>query len=269
MDGTPPHLSPTQGVLSGAWDVYKAHFAHFATIALAVYVVVSVLGLVLAGLLGIVGALLAAIISVVGIFWLQGAYVKAVEDVRDGRVDLSVGDTFRGAQPYIGTVAIAGILAGIGIFIGLLLLLVPGLFLMTIWSVLVPVIVLEDRSVGEAFGRSRELVKGHGWNVFGLIVLTVLILVAASIVIGLVLSPLPERAQAFLADLVSGVIVGPFVAIAWTLLYFGLVGRGAPPAAGELGSTTHGYTAGGYGETEASTPPPPPDQPEPPPPPSY
>ena len=28
-------------------------------------------------------------------------------------------------------------------------------------------IVLENRGAIEAFGRSRELVRGHGWNVFG------------------------------------------------------------------------------------------------------
>ena len=69
----------------------------------------------------------------------------------------------------------AGILAAIGIGIGFILLIVPGLYLLTIWSMLVPVIVIEGRSAGEAFTRSREVVRGNGWSVFGLILITFLL----------------------------------------------------------------------------------------------
>ena len=55
--------------------------------------------------------------------------------------------------------------------IGLVLLVVPGLFLITIWAVIAPVIVLERAGVFESFGRSRHLVKGNGWQVFGVLVI--------------------------------------------------------------------------------------------------
>ena len=63
-----------------------------------------------------------------------------------------------------------GIVAGIAIGIGFLLLIVPGLILMTIWSVAAPVLVLERAGVFASLGRSRELVRGNGWQVFGVIV---------------------------------------------------------------------------------------------------
>ena len=69
--------------------------------------------------------------------------------------------------PLIG----AGILAGIGIAIGLILLIVPGLFLLTIWAVIAPVIVIERTGVFGSFGRSQQLVKGNGWQVFGVILI--------------------------------------------------------------------------------------------------
>ena len=56
---------------------------------------------------------------------------------------------------------VVGILAGIAIAIGFVLLIIPGLFLITIWSVIVPVIVIERTGVFDSFGRSRELVKGQ------------------------------------------------------------------------------------------------------------
>ena len=58
--------------------------------------------------------------------------------------------------------------------IGFILLIIPGLFLIVIWSVVAPVVVLERPGVFAAFGRSRELVRGNGWNVFAVIVLVFL-----------------------------------------------------------------------------------------------
>jgi hypothetical protein len=52
--------------------------------------------------------------------------VKLVQDVRDGRRDHSVEELFEAAAPYIGMLILNGILAAIGIGIGLVLLIVPG-----------------------------------------------------------------------------------------------------------------------------------------------
>ena len=61
--------------------------------------------------------------------------------------------------------------------IGFMLLIVPGLILLTIWSVAAPVIVLSARRW--ALRRSRELVRGNGWPVFG-VILILLVLVGAA-----------------------------------------------------------------------------------------
>ena len=66
-------------------------------------------------ILGWVGGLLAAIISLVATFWVQGALIKAVEDVRDGRADFAIGETFEKMRPFLASIIVAGILAGLGI----------------------------------------------------------------------------------------------------------------------------------------------------------
>jgi hypothetical protein len=231
-------VNPTSGVLSAAWDLYKAHWRHLAPIALVVYIALGVIAALLAAVFANwLAGLLSAVIAIVGAFWLQGALVKAVADVRDGRADMSLRDTFASAWPHVPAVAVAGILAGLGIALGLLLLIVPGLVLMTWWAVIIPAIVLEDKSAAESFSRSRELVRGYGWNVFGVIVLTILLLIVASIVISLILAPLDDWLQEFLSDVISGTLIAPFVAVTLTLLYFRLrdakeqVGQPQPPAA--------------------------------------
>ena len=210
-------------MLSETWAVYRRHWQHLLPIAFVVFVALAVITAVLDAVLvdwaaGIAGA----IIGIVGTYWLQGALVKAVEDVRDGRADLSLGETFAAVWPRVGGIIVASVLAGIGIFLGLLLLVIPGLVLMTWWVVIIPVLVLENASAGESFGRSRELVRGYGWNVFGVIVLTILVLIAAEIVLAIILSPLNDWVRSFVSHIVSGTLIAPFVAVAWTLLYYRL-----------------------------------------------
>jgi purine-cytosine permease-like protein len=175
--------------------------------------------------------ILGAIISFVGWYWLQGALIEAVRDVRDGRTDLSVSETFSRVQPRLWSIIGAGILLGIAIGIGLLLLVVPGLILITIWIAVTPAIVLENRGIGEAFGRSRELVRGHGWNVFGVIVLTILILLGVSILLSIILSPFADWLAGLIAQLVNSVVIGPLVVTVWTLVYYRLKGKEETAAA--------------------------------------
>lgn len=215
-------MNPTSGVISEAWSHYKGHAGHLLPIAFVVYLVVALISAILTAAIGLLGALLGALISIVGVFWVQGALVKAVEDIRDGRADLSLGETFDAVKPRIATITGAGLLAGLGIGIGLVLLIVPGLILATLWVLIIPVIVLEGRSAMESFGRSTQLVRGYGFQVFGILVLTLLILIGVGIVIGLLLVFLPEGVRTFLSDVISGTITAPFIVLVWTLLYYRL-----------------------------------------------
>src|SRR6186713_745439 len=99
-------MTPTDGVISEAWNLFKAHWRHLVPIAFVVYVAIAIVGLLLALLLGWFGALLGAVISLVGVFWVQGALVTAVEDIRDGRADLSLADTFGRVRPQLGAIVV-------------------------------------------------------------------------------------------------------------------------------------------------------------------
>jgi hypothetical protein len=215
-------VSPTDGVIREAWQLYKAHWRHLLPIALVVYVAIAIVGALLTLILTWVGAIIAALISIVGLFWVQGALATAVEDIRDGRADLSLGETFERVRPQLAAIIVAGILAGLGIAVGLVLFIVPGLVLMTWWVLVIPVVALERVSAGDSFGRSRELVRGYGWNVFGVIVLTILVLIGFGIVLSVVLSPLADWLQSSVSSIVSGTLTAPFIALVWTLLYFRL-----------------------------------------------
>lgn len=224
-------MSPTNGVIGEAWDLYKAHWQHLLTFSFVVYLGVALVGALLGTVFDVwLAAILGALVSLFAFFWLQAALVKAVDDVRDGRADLSLAETFDQARAQLASVAVAAILAGLGIVIGLILLIVPGLVLLTWWAVIIPVVVLEHRSAGEAFTRSRELVRGYGWGVFGVIVLVVLLLIGFEIVLRILLSPLQDWLQSFISPLISGTLTAPFTATVLTLLYFRLRAAKETPA---------------------------------------
>lgn len=231
-------MNPLSGVLGETWKLYKAHAAHLLVIAFVIYLVAAVLAGLLALAGGVIGALLGSIIEFIAAFLLQAALVKAVQDVRDGRADLSFGETVSAATPYIWPVAGASILAGIAITIGLILLIVPGLFLITIWAVIVPVIVIERSGALASFGRSHQLVRGHGWHVFGTLVLVFLILIVVDILLGLVFSALPTLWRTGLSTVVSGTVIAPFLALVVTLIYYRLSGANGrqDPANGDFGT---------------------------------
>ena len=221
------------GVLGEAWELYKRFLVQFFVTAFVVFAVLDLLSALAAAAAGdgvaagVFWGVIAFTIGVVGYFWVQAALVELVHDVRDGRADRSVGETYRTVQPRLPAVIAAGVLAAIAIGIGFLLLIVPGLFLLTIWSMLVPVIVIEGRAAGEAFTRSREVVRGNGWSVLGLIIVTFLLVAIASAVIRLVFSPLPDFLDNWIGSLVAHSLTIPFAAAALTTAYFHLTARAA------------------------------------------
>jgi hypothetical protein len=208
-------------ILSRTWELYRAHWRHLIPIAAVIYVPLGAVSALLA-LAGWPGVLAANILSLAAIFLVQGALVKAVEDLRDGRTDLSIAETLGHAGGRLAVLAAAGLLAAIGILVGLALLIIPGLVVLTWWLVLSPVIMLESRGVADGFGRSRQLVRGSGWPVFGVALLTLLILLAFSLALGIALTPLGGAARGFLQAAIGNSLAAPFAAVAWTLTYFRL-----------------------------------------------
>jgi len=218
-------------VFERIFEIYRDQFTLLIPAALVVFVPVAIIsGLIYAGDVGILGALIVAAIGTIATYWFQGMVVEAARDILDGRRDHTVGSLVRAAVPVIGPLLVAGILAGIAIGLGLLLLIVPGLFLLTIWAVLAPVIVIERRDALSSFGRSRELVRGHGWQVFGVIVVLFLLQFVVTAVIQALANSVADSVVGYsLADLIVRLLVAPLSALAAAVLYFELKAlRGEP-----------------------------------------
>jgi hypothetical protein len=209
-------ISPSS-VVSRVWEIYRDQFAVLFVSGVVIYVLEFVINLVLSAAVGIILALLFWALTVL----YQGMVVNLVQDVQDGRRDHSVGDLFRSVEPVFWQLLAVSVLAGIGIAFGFVLLIIPGLILLVMWSVVAPVVVLERPGVFAAFGRSRELVRGNGWNVFGVIVLVFLAVVVISIVAGLATDSLGAVGRALVQWVVNAALA-PVAALSASVLYFAL-----------------------------------------------
>jgi hypothetical protein len=241
-------------VIRRVFDIYVDQAPVLLPASAVVFVITGIVtALLVAAAPGL--SLVALLLSILATTLFTGMVVELVADVQDGRRDHGVGDLLRAVTPVLGRLILVGIVAGIGIVIGFVLVIVPGLILITIWSVAAPVVVLERPGGLAALGRSRELVRGNGWQVFGVIfVLFFLILIVSFGVEAAANSA--GTAAGLIARVVIGVLTGPLSALAQAVLYFELRRVKGAPATGDP------LAAAGAGPVPAAGPPAPETSPE-------
>ena len=156
-------------ILRRSWELYRGHSRHLISIAAVVFVPLGVIAARLA-LLGWPGVLVANLLDLAAIFLVQGALVKAVEDVarrpaltsawpRPSATRASASAAGRRRHPGHGRASC----------VGLPLLIVPGLVLLTWWLVVSPVIVLESAASCDASAAAGRWCAGtagrcSGWS---------------------------------------------------------------------------------------------------------
>jgi hypothetical protein len=79
---------------------------------------------------------------------------------------------------------IASIVAGIGVAIGTIFLVIPGLYLMVRFRLVVASVMIEDSGPIEAIKRSWALTEAHAWTIFG--VMAVTFVASALLIVGVI-----------------------------------------------------------------------------------
>jgi len=105
-----------------------------------------------------------------------------------GRV-VGIVEALRRGLSRFGAIVGLAILVGCGIWIGLILLIVPGIMFALRWSVALPACVVEGLGPLASMKRSAQLTKGHRWKLFGIFLLLWVVSALAGLLIGLLLKP--------------------------------------------------------------------------------
>lgn len=217
-------------VINETFSIYAQNAVVVLASSVAVFVVVGVVSGLLQSGGGILLQALGGIVRIAGAAFYTGLMVRLVEDVRDGRRDHSLGTLMSSAAPAILSLAVFGILFGIGVTIGLFLLIVPGLILITFWCLGAPAIVVERVGPIAAFGRSWRLVHGNAWPTFGALLVMLLFIVVIGVVLSIIATPIGDGAI-IVANVIANVLTAPLFAIAVSVMFFDLGGRRSSPAA--------------------------------------
>ena len=216
-------------VVSTTWSLLTANFGHYLLLSICLLGIPTFLfnTFIFADrfysmgvMAGIGGTLIYSVFSLV----LQGSIThSAIEELNQRSVSFqgSVSATLAKLLPLI----FLSILMGLGVGIGFLLLIVPGIFLSIIWVSAVPVLISERVGVFDAFGRSVRLTEGQRWRILALVLIVLVIGTALNFVIGLLTSSMyyissySPSLMITLMEAIGGVITARFGSIGSAVLY--------------------------------------------------
>ena len=123
-------------------------------------------------ILPLIGVVVSSVVS--------GAVILAAYDSKLGRA-INIPAYINRTLGFIFPIIVLSIAFAIIMYIGLFLLIIPGIYIAARFSVLVPAIIV-DGAGWSGMGRAQELTKEYRWPIVGALILIALALIAVSLV---------------------------------------------------------------------------------------
>src|SRR5436853_1411101 len=192
----------------------------------------------LSALLGALFLLIAVIFLVNIIFSTiaQGSAIKlASEQVTKGQAN--IGESVRFAVSKLLSIWALSIIVGILVVLGFIALIVPGIILAIMFSLALPVLLIENRGVTESMARSRQLVSHRWGKTFGTFLALGIIVIIASLIVSAITAPLGIIGP--VADGILSALYQPLFPILMAVYYYSNLARTAlAPPQMPMGSTS-------------------------------
>lgn len=190
-------------IIGGAFDIYGKSFVQMVQLAAVVVIPLTILAVIIRrvtlpgdvflrnGTLytfgsttsGIGGAIAQDVINVLSTWLAAGALFHLQLDTYLGRPHTAA-DSFAYFSHRIWQLILLGILVTITVAIGLVLFVIPGIWLGVGLAIAFPVLMLEGLNGTSAMGRSMNLVSGRWWVTFGRLIVAYLIVIVWIAIIG-------------------------------------------------------------------------------------
>lgn len=154
---------------------------------------------------------------------VQGALTYGVVTSLRGGSDVNLWSIGKRSLLVLPRIVLLSIVVGVLWFLGLLLLIVPGIIIGLILFVAVPASVMEGRGIGKSLARSAELTKGNRWGLFVIgLVFAVPNLIFSFVLVQTVLPALGPLFGALLSTLVTQILFGGAFAACTAVAYHDL-----------------------------------------------
>jgi hypothetical protein len=188
-----------------------------------------------AGLLAFgIGGIIALIVYVMVYLFAQGGTIYAVSDIYLGR-PTTVGASLKKMWGQLGNLFGVSVLNGIVVLIGMIFLIVPGIYLMCRLLTCVPAALLEDLGARDSLERSFALTKDNAGRAFAIYLLyfamlygiMMLFTIPSAILMAVMVAKDPSMVWVMTAlvqvgSFVAQTVVGPFLLIATAVFYYDL-----------------------------------------------
>jgi hypothetical protein len=145
----------------------------------------------------------------------QGAITYGIAHAYLGKA-LTAGDCIRAGLRHWHRLIITAVISGIGIMAGMMLCLIPGIYLVFAWYIIYPILIFEDLPVMSVFGRSINLMRGHKIKAFVIGIVLTLMGFGVSILARLIPG---EYSTSLISSVIDSFILA-FNCIVVTVLYF-------------------------------------------------
>ena len=155
---------------------------------------------------------------------ISALHVHAVAEVREGQNPRLIPIARRGLR-VLPVVAAASIISGLGIAGGLVLLVLPGIFLLLRWSVVAQAAAIEHEGWLAALRSSHRFTEDHYGHIFVFAICVGLITFMPTFLLALAFGHQTTTVASFMVGLLVRVLTASFGALASALLYYDLRSR--------------------------------------------
>jgi hypothetical protein len=165
----------------------------------------------------------------------EGISIKLTSDTLEkGQANLQ--ESFNYTMSRLLSLLAVSIITGVLIAIGMIALVIPGIILAIMFSLVVPVVMIERMGALESLSRSRFLVSNRWLKTFGLLLLFYVIIGIVSMLVAVASMPF-----GLASSLVSGILtafIQPILPIGLTLYYYSMIARVTPQEQPQPSPTT-------------------------------
>ncbi|MCS7477258.1 hypothetical protein ACFFQW_12900 [Umezawaea endophytica] len=178
-----------------------------------------------------IGGSLAVLLGVLGQVFLTGLATIVVSRAVVGK-PVTLAEAWAELRPNLLRLLGVSLLFGLAVLVGTVLCVLPGIWVGVLFSFAMPAVVLERLTVGQAFQRSRTLVRDAWWSTFGILVAAFAIGWVVNLVFSLPFAGFGSVAAGDLeafstsqylfssgASFLSGVLTYPFISVVLALVY--------------------------------------------------
>lgn len=166
-----------------AWNTFKKEPWLYGGIALVVIAISFVVNRIAGEMGGMIGSLL-SLVAVLIQWWVYLAFARIALAAHAGQpVSFKMLTEVKWDTYY--KFALAMILSGIIVFIGLVLLIVPGIIAQLMLSMVVFVALEKHMGVIDMLKESRRLTDGHKWTLFGFMLIVAVMNIIGALIFGI------------------------------------------------------------------------------------